>query len=139
MCIMNKLDLFLNNKEMIAEIAKDPEVQIKIKDAILDGAIKRVAKLKEGISSQIAEELKRELCKPSQWSLMLKDEVKETIKRNAQHAVESLVMSEVKELGAIVQKETNYYKGLIMAKLEDVDIDKIIREEVRKAVNEKFK
>lgn len=134
---MNKLNLFLNNKEIIAEIAKDPEVQIKIKDAILDGAIKRVAKLKEGISSQIAEVLKRELCKPSQWSL--KDEVKDAIKRNAQHAVESLVRSEVKELGAIVQKETNYFKGLIMAKLEDVDIDKIIREEVRKAVNEKFK
>ena len=136
---MNKFTLLLQDKEIIAEIAKDPEVQIKIKDAILDGAIKRVAKLKEGISSQIAEELKRELCQPSRWSIILKNEVKEDIKRNAQHAVESLVRSEVKELCAIVQKETNYYKGLIMAKLEGVDIDKIIREEIRKAVNEKFK
>ena len=38
-----------------------------------------------------------------------------------------------------IQKETNYYKGLIMAKLESIDIDRVIREEVRKAVDEKFK
>lgn len=136
---MNRINIFLNDKEIIEQIAKDPEVQIKIKNAILEGAIKRVAKLKEGISEQIAKTLKDEMCKPSGWSLMLKDEFKEAIKRESVRAVESFVKSEVSDLVKSVQKETNYYKGLIMAKLESIDIDKVIREEVRKAVNEKFK
>ena len=68
---MNRINIFLNDKEIIEQIAKDPEVQIKIKNAILEGAIKRVAKLKEGISEQIAKTLKDEMCKSSGWSLSM--------------------------------------------------------------------
>ena len=46
---MNRINIFLNDKEIIGQIAKDPEVQIKIKNAILEGAIKRVTKLKEDL------------------------------------------------------------------------------------------
>ena len=135
----NKINLFLQDKALIAELAKDPEVQIKIKNAILEGAIKRTTKLKEGIASQIANELKNELLKPSQWSSYLKDEYKELIKKDAKNAVSELVTSEIKDLVDEVRRKTNYYKALVLSKLEDVDIEKIIREEVRKAVNEKFK
>ena len=135
----NKINLFLQDKALIAELAKDPEVQIKIKNAILEGAIKRTTKLKEGIASQIANELKNELLKPSQWSSYLKDEYKELIKKDAKNAVSELVTSEIKDLADEVRRKTNYYKGLILSKLEDMDIEKIIREEVRKAVDAKFK
>lgn len=136
---MNKLTLLLQDKEVIAEIAKDPEVQIRIKDAIIDGAIKRCAKIENSIAYQISEELKKEVFNSSIWSHNLNDKYKQIVKDEARKSVESFVRSEMGMLTDEVNKQINYYKALVMAKLDNADINEIIRSEVRKAVNEKFK
>ena len=139
----NKLTILLNDKEFLTEIAKDPEVQLKIKDAIVDAAIKRSTKisnnLTESIGNRIGEYVKSSLLDPSGWSSKLKPEVVEMIKKESVRVVSDVVSKEVQELLAEVQRKLNYYKGLVIAKLEEVDVDKIIREEVRKAVDLKFK
>lgn len=139
----NKLTILLNDKEFLTEIAKDPEVQLKIKDAIVDAAIKRSTKisnnLTESIGNRIGEYVKSSLLDPSGWSCKLKPEVVEMIKKESTRVVSDVVSKEVQELLAEVQRKLNYYKGLVIAKLEEVDVDKIIREEIRKAVDLKFK
>lgn len=137
--IMNKLTLLLNDKEIISEIAKDPEVQIKIKDAIIDGAIRRCAKTENSIACLISEQLRKEIFDNSRWFNSLNEKYKEIVKSTAKDAVESLVRSEMKELNDEVNKQFNYYKALVIAKLGNSDINKIIREEIKKAVDEKFK
>ena len=42
---MDKISLILQDKKTIEELAKDPEVQIRIKDAIVDALGKRSLKL----------------------------------------------------------------------------------------------
>ena len=137
--MIGKLTLLLSNKDAIAELAKDPEVQIKIKDAIIDGAIRRCAKTENGIANMIAEKLRKELTDSSMWCMRLNDECVKLIKDEAKAAVGSFVRSEVNTLIEEARKHINYHKALTMAKLEEINMDKIIREEVRKAVNEKFK
>lgn len=136
---MNKLTLFLQDKELISELAKDPEVQIRIKDAIIDGAIKRAAKLTNGISDKIANVLKEEMIEGTYWRSQLKPEYAELIRAETKNLISSFVNSEAKNLHEEVKRKVEYYKMLIIGKLENLDIDKVIREEIRKAVNEKFK
>lgn len=136
---MNRLTLLLQDKEVISEIAKDPEVQIKIKDAILEGAIKRASKLTNGISEQIAVIVKNEMLNSTGWSKNLKPEIVELVRSEAKNMVSDLVPTEAKLLNEEVNRKFEYYKMLIIGKMEDLDADRIIRDEIRKAVNEKFK
>lgn len=136
---MNKFTLLLQDKDIIAEIAKDPEVQIKIKDAIIDGAIRRTAKLTNGISDQIADTIKKEMVDFSGWRNKLKPEYVELIKSETKNFISNFVDSEAKLLNEEVKNKFEQYRMFIIGKLEELDIDKVIREEIRKAVNEKFK
>lgn len=136
---MNKLTLFLNDKEIISEIAKDPEVQIKIKDAIIDGAIRRCAKTENTIAHQISEVLRKEVFDNSMWGNNLNDKYKEIVREEAKEAVESFVRSEMRMLIDEANKQLNYCKALVIAKLENSDINNVIHSEIIKAVNEKFK
>jgi len=57
---LNKLTLLLSNKEMIAELMKDPEVKVKITDAIIDGLSRRALKLDE-MKKQVLDAGKKEI------------------------------------------------------------------------------
>jgi len=57
---LNKLTLLLNNKEMVAELMKDPEVKVKITDAIIDGLSRRALKLDE-MKKQVLDAGKKEI------------------------------------------------------------------------------
>lgn len=136
---MNKLTLLLQDKEVIAEIAKDPEVQIKIKDAIVDGVVRRFSKSSSIILEESVRALKEEIFERSYYYNTLNDKYKEIIKKTATDVVANLVRKESKILNDIVANKFELYKMMIISKLEAVDVDDMIRAEIRKAVNEKFK
>ncbi len=136
---MNKLTLLLQDKEVIAEIAKDPEVQIKIKDAIVDGVVRRFSKSSSIILEESVRALKEEIFERSYYYNTLNDKYKEIIKKTATDVVAKLVREESKILNDIVANKFEFYKMMIIGKLEAVDVDQMIRDEIRKAVNEKFK
>lgn len=136
---MNKLTLLLQDKEVIAEIAKDPEVQIKIKDAIVDGVVRRFSKSSSIILEESVRALKEEIFDSSYYYNTLNDKYKEIIKKKAADVVAELVRKESKVLNDIIDNKFEFYKMLIIGKLEAVDVDQMIRDEIRKAVNEKFK
>ena len=69
----------------------------------------------------------------------MNDKYKEVIKRTATDIVADLVRKESEVLNDIAQPKFEFYKMLIVGKLEAVDVDQMIRDEIRKAVNEKFK
>ena len=52
---MNKFTLMLQDKEVIKELARDPEIQVKIKNSIVDEVKRRLSK---GIDKKISEEMK---------------------------------------------------------------------------------
>lgn len=136
---MNKLTLLLQDKEVIAEIAKDPEVQIKIKDAIVDGVVRRFSKSSSIILDESTRALREELFGRNFYENTLNDKYKEVIKRTATDVVADLVRKESKILNNIIENKFEFYKMLIIGKLEAVNVDQMIRDEIRKAVNEKFK
>lgn len=56
----NKLIILLNDKDLISELIKDKDVQVRIKDAVIDGIGRRALKLinvhedfKSGIKTEI--------------------------------------------------------------------------------------
>lgn len=136
---MNKLTLLLQDKEVIAEIAKDPEVQIKIKDAIVDGVVRRFTKSSSIILDESTKALKEELFGGKYCCSTLSDKYKEIIKITATDFVADLVRKESKVLNDIIDTKFEFYKMMIISKLEAADVDQMIRDEIRKAVNEKFK
>ena len=57
---MDKITISLQDKETIKELAKDPDVQIKIKNAVLDGIGKRALKL-SNLSDEIISIMERDI------------------------------------------------------------------------------
>ena len=54
---MDKITILLQDITTISELAKDPEVQIKIKDAIIDGVKRRSLKSMQIIEDKLHREL----------------------------------------------------------------------------------
>lgn len=57
---MDKITIILQDKETIKELAKDPDVQIKIKDAVIDGIGKRASKI-ANLSDDIIHKLEEDI------------------------------------------------------------------------------
>lgn len=54
---MDKLTIVLSDKTTVSELAKDPDVSIKIKDAILDGVMRRLNPIANAIAHSVLDEV----------------------------------------------------------------------------------
>lgn len=135
---MNKLTLILQDKSVIAELAKDESVKIRIADAIIDGIRKRSSKVTEGIAQRIAEELEANFYNKSAWRKTLSDEVKKKIQKEAKSVMSDLIEENVEIIRDEVSEELKKLRSSIKQTLETMDIEPFVEKYVKKAIKEKF-
>ena len=149
----NKLSLILNDPALIAEIAKDPEVQIRIKDAIIDGIGKRAVKLLnanaeiasvtstvgQAISKQIRDQLTNgESLRPTRKTEYRKI-LEETLKDHVKTAALEISKEYSNEIKKRALESINAWKSQMELELERNNIESIIRDQVNKYMNAKLK
>ena len=138
---MDKIIIVLQDKQTIEKLAADPEVQIRIKDSIIDGIGKRSAKLLN-ITNDIVNSAKREIKTEffgSNYGNVFTDEYKKLINEQAKSALNHLVSEELKECSKEINNAIRSWKSEILKKLEEYDIEKDIREVAEKVITEKLK
>ena len=103
---MDKITISLQDKETIKELAKDPDVQIKIKNAVLDGIGKRalkIANLSDEIISIMETDIRNYFTEDAKRSFLinskvLKPEFKELIHEEANKAFYNIAEKELFEM-----------------------------------------
>ncbi len=138
---MDKIIIVLQDKQTIEKLAADPEVQIRIKDSIIDGIGKRSAKLLN-ITNDIVNSAKREIKTEffgSSWGNVFTIEYKKLIKEQAKSELNHLVSEELKECSKEINNAIRSWRSEILKKLEEYDIEKDICEVAEKVIIEKLK
>lgn len=138
---MDKITILLQNKQTIEKLAADPDVQIRIKDAVLDGIAKRGMKL-SGITSNIISAAQKEIRNEffgDTWGNILKDEYKTVIREQVKASLNHLVNEELAKCSKEISESIRSWKAEVLKKLKEYDIEKDIREVAEEVIRKKFK
>lgn len=144
---MDKITIILQDKETINELAKDPDVQIKIKDAILDGIGKRASKI-ANLSNDIISILENDIRnyftekENGRWlsNTTLKPEFRELIHEEANKAFDKAVGNELIDMRKIINNRMNEIKLLITDTISNsFNLEKIVSGAAEKVIREKLK
>ena len=139
---MDKITIVLQDKKTIGELAKDPEVQIKVKDAVIDAIGKRALKI-SNLQDEIIEKRRKEL-----WDFFfdkgwygrnLKEEFRTEIRNQAKAEFNDLIRNELQEMKEWIKSAINEKKEAMAKEVESYDIEEIIREVAEKVIKEKFR
>ena len=144
---MDKITIILQDKETIKELAKDPDVQIKIKDAVLDGIGKRaskIANLSDDIIHKLEEDIRDYFTETdnSMWNRrnVLKPEFKELIHKEANNAFNLSVSKELLDMHKIINERLDEIKLIIMDRITNsLNLEKIVSDAAEKVIREKLK
>lgn len=144
---MDKITIILQDKETIKELAKDPDVQIKIKDAVIDGIGKRaskIANLSDDIIHKLEEDIRNYFTETdnSMWNRrnVLKPEFKELIRKEANNAFNLSVSKELLDMHKIINNRLDEIKTIIMDRITNgLNLEKIVSDAAEKVIREKLK
>lgn len=144
---MDKITIILQDKETIKELAKDPDVQIKIKDAVIDGIGKRaskIANLSDDIIHKLEEDIRNYFTESdnSMWKNrnVLKPEFKELIRKEANNAFNLSVSKELLDMHKIINNRLDEIKTIIMDRITNgLNLEKIVSDAAEKVIKEKLK
>ena len=145
---MDKITISLQDKETIKELAKDPDVQIKIKNAVLDGIGKRALKL-SNLSDEIISIMERDIrdyfTEDAKGrflinSKVLKPEFKELIHEEASKAFYNVAEEELFEMQQIIKNRVDEIKLSIMDTITNrLNLEKIVSDAAEKVIREKLR
>lgn len=144
---MDKITIILQDKETIKELAKDPDVQIKIKDAVIDGIGKRaskIANLSDDIIHKLEEDIRNYFTESdnSMWKKrnVLKPEFKELIRKEANNAFNLSVSKELLDMHKIINNRLDDIKAIIMDRINNgLNLEQIVSDAAEKVIKEKLK
>ena len=145
---MDKITISLQDKETIKELAKDPDVQIKIKDAILDGIGKRALKignLSDEIIAIMEDDIRNYFTEKETHSIfrhctVLKPEFRELIHEEANKTFLSIADKELIDMQKIIKSRVDEIKLIIMDTIKNnLNLEKIVSEAAEKVIREKLK
>lgn len=131
--------LMLNDAKEIRKLAEDPDVQVKIKEAIIDAIGKRAAKTLNGELGDHVDDAIRSFIYPS-GGYRLSDEIKDRIKRQIEDAIRMQLYDTTSD---ILEKE--FYSPLRtalsarLAEIKDCDIAKVLQNAATKLLERKLK
>lgn len=145
---MDKITISLQDKETIKELAKDPDVQIKIKDAIIDGIGKRALKignLSDEIISVMENDIRNYFTETENISILrnrtvLKPEFRELIHKQASDAFSLIAEKELIDMQKTIKNRVDEIKLIIMDTItNNLNLEKIVSEAAEKVIREKLK
>lgn len=134
---MDKITILLQDITTISELAKDPEVQIKIKDAIIDGVKRRSLKSMQIIEDKLHRELYDELFDKT-WQRGLKQQYKKDLQKVAEETVKNVIREDSDWWADFIRQEIDDFKESVKLKIASIDLDEIIRKEVRSIIDAKL-
>lgn len=134
---MNKITLLLQDKEVINELAQDPDVQIRIKDAIIDGIKLHSLKHFNVVKDKIKEEMIRELFDGS-CQQRFRVKYQEKIKEGVKPLVSEIISEAQTCCFERINKAFSELYNMVRDRLDSLDIEQLIREEAQKAIEKKF-
>lgn len=134
---MNKITLLLQDKETVLELAKEPEVKIKIADAIVDGVKKRSMKNFADIEYRIKKEFQNLLFDGS-WSTKFREEHHKKIKEGLKPIIDDIIKDAQTSCFERINKSFIEISLMAEEKIKELDIEMIIREEARNVIEQKL-
>ena len=147
------IKIMLNDRQSIEELAKDPEVQAKIKAAIVDEVAKRAAKaaqatLERTIQSAVDLELDRfnfpSAQNPNNWFTRdsawhrptlrpdVRKKIRDHVREVLEHQMDELVSS-LPEMDEIKRELANQ-----VANVKSMDVGEMLKAEIERVVSKKF-
>ena len=142
----NKITIMLGDKDAILELAQDPDVQIKVKDAIAAAAAKMAGKgindALPDIVRKVAEQIDAEvLVRRSSYNYSLSDKYKKLIKDEVDKAVNKIITDAVEEAMQTyhdeITEKIERYKVYLEERMEGIDIDSIVNSRVDKYLRDR--
>lgn len=142
----NKITIMLGDKDTILELAQDPDVQIKVKDAIAAAAAKMAGKgindALPDIVRKVAEQIDAEvLVRRSSYNYSLSDKYKKLIKDEVDKAVNKIITDAVEEAMQTyhdeITEKIERYKAYLEERMEGIDIDSIVNSRVDKYLRDR--
>lgn len=149
---MDRISIILQDKTTIEELAKDPEVQIRIKDAIVDALGKRSLKLMNAnaeisnavstVSTAISREVEDMFFTNGARSKTLRSTYKDLIRMEAAAEFNNLVEQEVNaqldgirtRIQRVCDSGAELWERKVREKIANFDFDKAINEAVQAEV-----
>lgn len=135
---MNKITLLLQDKEVINELAQDPDVQIRIKDAIIDGIKLRSLKHFNVVEDKIKEEMTRELF-DGYYHQRFRVKYQEKIKEGVKPLVSEIISEAQTCCFERINEAFSELHNMVRDRLDSLDIEQLIREEAQKVIEKKFR
>ena len=142
----NKITIMLGDKDAILELAQNPDVQIKVKDAIAAAAAKMAGKgindALPDIVRKVAEQIDAEvLVRRSSYNYSLSDKYKKLIKYEVDKAVNKIITDAVEEAMQTyhdeITEKIERYKAYLEERMEGIDIDSIVNSRVDKYLRDR--
>ena len=146
--------MMFNDKEAVLELAKDPEVQAKIKAAIVDEVAKRAAKaaqaaLEKTIADAVDQELNKFNCpsakdpnnlftRSGMWGqhVMLKPDVQEKIRDHVRAALSEQMDTIVNSLPEMDEVRRELAEQV--ANVKSMNVEEMLKAEIERVVQKKF-
>lgn len=132
------IKIMLNKDEEIKKLAKDPEIQVKIKAAIVDGIGTRAIK---AVQKELASDINEAVIKAvyDRRFFYLKDSVQKDIEKHAEQAVNNAITMKIrdimeKEFYSIVRKKAEEY----VEEINHMNLTSIVGEKVAKILERKL-
>jgi len=137
---MNKFTLLLQDKEVIKELACDPEIQIKIKNSIVDEVKRRASKGIDAVMNDVIKQVESELFeKVGYFGKRLKPGIQKLLEKNIEDIVTESVLDKKQEIARTISESMDEYRAAIRLHLSEIDINQILREEAAKIIERKFR
>lgn len=143
--------IMLNKDEEIKRLAADPETELRIKNAIIDGVGKRVAKAlgEEGMEritrecrKELHEELERQsFIKRDSWmrSLEISNELRNAIRQEAQSLLSMAIQNCVNEVFNSMGRSTvEMMVASRIQELEKMDCNKVIADAAERVIRNRL-
>lgn len=134
----NKIILALQDKETILEVAKDQEVQIKIKDAIIDGVAKRVAKGVFDNDCNVGRQLREDVLKAMFEKTFSQSSFTKDYKEIFDAAVSELIEKSVQENVQGIEDKINKHIDMFYARAEEFLANYNFERRVNEQIEKKF-
>lgn len=145
--------MMFNDKEAVLELAKDPEVQAKIKAAIVDEVAKRAAKAaRAALENSIEEAVNLEVDRfnfpsarnPNNWftrdnawhRLTLKPDVREKIRDHVRAVLSEQMDTIVSSLPEMDEVRRELAKQV--ANVKGMNVEEMLKAEIERVVRKKF-
>lgn len=138
---MDKLTVVLQDRTTIENLVKDPDVQIRVKNAVIDQLGKRALKLSnvtDDILAEAKKNLNEEFLVSKSYYKELKKEYKKKIRQEARIAFGDMVREELDLMKSEIRMALMDKKAEMLEQINNINLETIIIEVAEEVIKQKL-